>query len=86
MKKNFLIIACIILILASCVLQNPENYNDKINTFVITNIRFEQGQKNTCRYTAELPDNQMSTQIVYFNDSVGKFILGDAVRFTLLKQ
>lgn len=85
MKLKFLIIACIVLILASCV-QDTENYNDKVNTFVITNVEIRQGQKNTCRYTAELPDNQMSTQVIYFNDSVGKFIIGDAVRFALLRQ
>lgn len=81
-----LIVACI-LCLSSCV-QDPQaaSANDRVNTFVITNIDQRDGQKNTARYRAECPDNIMGNQTIWFNDSVGKFIIGDAIRFQLIKQ
>lgn len=81
-----LIVICV-LCLSSCV-PDPQtaSANDRVNTFVITDIEQREGQKNTVRYRAECSDKQMENQNVWFNDSVGKFIIGDAIRFQLIKQ
>lgn len=44
------------------------------------------GQKNTVEYKFTTNDTRYGTQNVYVNDSIGKFVIGDAVRFQLIKQ